>query len=935
MAQDREALDLKGLLLVAILAVQAQAQIVLDRFGGLDDTDAPASLQPYESQDLLNVESNLTGTAAVKRKGFSQEGSLTVSTAPVTGSHTFKDSSGNTVTLVFHDRYASKSTNGSAFSNWLTTAPASVTRWQCVDVGGKAYCVNDQRIAPLEYDGTTQRPPASMPAGAVIELCGDRLAIADISATPNRVSYSQSGVYTNFTTGSDTADPWTDDFGTPGDRVTGLKCDRGRLYIFKTASIISCILGDQYTTKCFPVSNAVGTLDPLSIVGAPDGIYFRSQDRAYWRLNDDGLTLLSQKISNLVKSQTVGSQQSNTQTTQTDWAAGAQTPVGSWSTSTISGSVFASSVTAASATITGIGHQSDVDLTYSGSAPYINVFSNNDMTTGLGLTQRIGTLIASGQELRASGSSRATASAVVYHSTGTWGLVFKSTSGCNASASAVTMYFLSSSTDATTTSGYQIFASCLAGSGRTNVGIVEFPSGFSSFTSENTCLCDGNYHSLKATRAHNGFMTAWYDGILAAAGTDTTVSTSTYVIVDLQDSTDLSRVHVDSVTVPAFYLNQVSRAYDTQFSTPIYGQYNITLSSSMNTSATFYAQVSGDGSSWDAAVTLTNGSRPGVAAKRFFRHSITPGPPYTVALGTVSAVDLQAATTGQFRTQCIQPGPSVSSWGILSCDETKLGAGSLVYYATAAYSCAALSTMTPVEWPVATNNATLGLAVSVSSAVYIGFRDLLGSATDQAQVNACTLYWNVGTAAQPSWAVYDSLKNSVLWSAAINNSATNNRVLKYDLNLDAWYPFSITATALDFVNSSVYFGSSSSGTWNKYGSVDADNGGAINAYWKSKDFAGASPFQETDWTAVSVVARNQVTGSMTGTYNLSTGNSGTYTVSLGTTTTKTYVRSSYYLPKSSPSNFINAQFGNNSTTPFELLGLRFDGVSLPWRPTGP
>lgn len=950
-----------GALLAAFLAVNAQAQIVIDRFGGLDDTDAPAALQPFEAQDALNVESNLTGTAASKRKGFTQESSLTVSTAAVTGSHNFKDSSGNSITLVFHDRYGSKSTNGGAFVNWLTTAPANITRWQCVDVGGKAYCVNDQRIAPLEYDGTTQRPPATMPQGAVIELCNDRLTIADIAATPNRVAFSQSGVFTNFTTGTGTADPWTIDFGAPGDRVTALKCDRGRLDIFKTQSITSCILGDQYTTKCFPVSNAVGTLDPLTIVSAPDGIYFRSQDRAYWRLSDDGLTLVSQKIGNFVKSQTSGSQQSNTQTTQSDWQAGTQSPSGTWDTTTAAGSIFPSSHTVIPFVyVSSVNWQmSDVDTTTFVST-YVDNFDDGNYAAAPGFpwVVEIGTwTVSSNSELE----NRATTGKTTLirwnstASTGTWAVQFRST---GSATDYFNYYFVAQSTtpDIATRQEQSLSLQVFGNGSAYILKTIGGASGSCGGAIAGTWF-DGLTHTFLITRSTEGWITLTADGNTATRkhiskqddlnclSNSVFLTSSTFNMIALGEANLASlgsvpnsdRFHIKAVWSPEFYTHQVSTSYAITYTTPTWGPYTAAIASATISSVTFSYQTSADASTWGTFSTLTAPFIPSSAiGQNYLRHRILMSAPMlNTTTSAVTSASLIDATTGLYQTQCINTGPSVSSWALLSCDTTITGNASLVFYSTTAYGCSNISTQTIVNWPQQSNNTALTNSVSVSSAVIIGWRSLLTSSTEQAQVNACTLYWNVGTAAQPSWGVYDPIKNSVYWSASINNASYNNRVLKYDLNLDQWYPFDLTATALRFVNSSVYFGSSSSATWNKYGSVDSDNGGSINAYWKSKDFSTASPFQETDWNAISLVSRNQVTGSMTGTWALSNGYSNSYTISLSTAAGRTYARSSYSIPKSSPANFINFKFGNNSSTPFEVLGLRFDGVPVPWRPGGP
>jgi hypothetical protein len=202
-------------------------------------------------------------------------------------------------------------------------------------------------------------------------------------------------------------------------------------------------------------------------------------------------------------------------------------------------------------------------------------------------------------------------------------------------------------------------------------------------------------------------------------------------------------------------------------------------------------------------------------------------------------------------------------------------------------------------------------------------------------IESCTLSWNEGVPAQPSWAVYDSIKNAVYWTTTINNGSSSNRLLKYDRNLEAWYPFDVPAQAPRIINNSLYFGGASSGTWNSFGGVDADAGGPILAYWKSKDVGSESPFVEKSFKRVLLLARNNGTGSLTLTSTYSNAQATTYTVSLSTGTGIQYARFTDNLPGTQKHNFVNLRFGNNSTTPFEVLGIGVRWTNDAERVSGP
>jgi len=326
-----------------IPAIAQQGALGADKFCGLNDTDSPATLADCEAQDALNVETDLNGLTLRKRRGYANEAVLTTASAPVTGSAYFRDNSGNDIVVACHDIFCSKSSNKAAFTTIITTVTAGTKRWSFATVDGSLYGANDSRDKVFRYNGTSVLYSTAIPQGTILELAGDRLVVADVANLPNRVYYSKSGDFTNFTTGLLPVDSWTDDMGTFGDKVTALKAWLGNIYIFKSQSITVCELGDQYTTRCTVLSGSVGTDDTGSVILTSNGIMFKGSDNGYWRIGADGsISTISRKISNLLVTQSLKNQ-SLTETDQSDWEAGSESPVNTWDTTSISGSVFPSS----------------------------------------------------------------------------------------------------------------------------------------------------------------------------------------------------------------------------------------------------------------------------------------------------------------------------------------------------------------------------------------------------------------------------------------------------------------------------------------------------------------------------------------------------------------------------------------------------------------
>jgi len=950
---------LASLMLVGSLSFGEESAVVLTTFGGLNDTDSPAVIEG--SPDLINVEANIKGSAILKRKGFSREAALTYSTSPVVGSYSFYSNAGDRISIVCHDVYCAKSTNGSAFTNFLTTA-THPTKWSFVDIDGILYMANDARDKIGIYNGTTLSYSTTIPQGSLLELSEDRLIVSDTAANPNRIHYSKSGSYAHFTTGIQSVDSYTDDLGSPGDRVTCLVHDKGRLVICKRNSITTCILGDQYTSECRLFSSSIGSSDPDSFVSAPDGLYFVAQDKHYWKIGPNGLEQLSKKLSNFVKSQPSGMSANNTQTTQVDWEAGTQITTGTWETGLVSGSIFPSSV--AFIDTSGVNWSSGTfndtsSQTFSGLISLAvssinatlddftdgNFSSNPTWTFGTGTNDwSAGTGI-----LRYSNGGPGNDVGTLYTSTavvsyGDWSISTRlvSPGGSPAGFAEATIYFLFGSSDTSTGSGYALFWS--GGPSPMPVNLYRVDVGaLTLIGSDTTALSSDKTCVLKISRTHNGLFTVTSNTAgctdINFTATDTVYTSGTHYVLKARadgSSSATTDVFYDDIKTPTQYYPVYGRfgsqIFDTHFSTPTWGAFSSTFTVSPGeTAISFYTIVSNDGVSFDTEILATDNKKVTSAQKRFIKYFADLTTTKSTKTATIDEVGLLAATTGQYITQCIQPGSNISSWGLLSCTESITGNASIVYAATSTPNC---NSIAPSSWTFTTQVNNTALTVSTKAAVYLRFTSLLTSATEQARIDACTLYWNNGVVSPPVSGVFDSINNAIFWTAAINNSSYNNRVIKYDLNLNEFFPFDLAANALKIIDNSVYFGSSNGGYWNKYGAsgVDSDNGSAINAYWKSRDFSGEDPFREKTFQKISVIARNQGSGSATVTYTTSDNSSGSYSVSLATTAGVNYIRKNYFLPRLSPHTFMNVKFSNNvANGPFEILGLRLDYFIQPWR----
>ena len=890
-----------GAILALSLALPGHAQQGVfgsDKFCGLNDTDSPATLADCEAQSALNVETDLNGLSLKKRGGFSLEATLTTASAPVTGAAYFRDNSGNDIIVVCHDLFCSKSQNKAAFTTFITTVTAGTKRWSFVTIDGKIYGANDSRDKVFRYDGTTVLYSTTIPQGTILELTGSRLAVADVANLANRVHYSKSGDFTNFTTGLTPDDPWTDDLGTFGDKVTALKSWLGNIFIFKTQSITVCELGDQYTTLCSVVSTTMGTDDPGSVILTSNGIMFKGSDGGYWRIGLDGsITTISRKISSLTATQSLQNQ-SVTQTSQTDWEAGNESPINTWDTSSISGSVFPSSTS----------------KTWDSTAQFLNGTVSSVTVSTSGTVE----LLRDMHFFNSDFSNNNTANWTVAQ-------------GVLATTAAAT------ACDGVTPNGRMLLKWDTSNPRGFTVRVQD-SNGAPLFEKKHTLTvanyCE-QYHILISTHFNTTIKVKAFADAGGFSATSILFSSTTEILYWLGGNALFQSFFLPISTGFTSGTFQ-SETFDTSFTTPTGGPFTAVWSTPSASGATLYYDVrtatssNGIWNDWRATSNTLNAGTTQQFIQWRGRFNVTrssagdsPSP---------DSVTVNAASTATYFTQCLEPGLQIDNFGLLSCSEGKTGAGNLTYYTRSDSTCSALSTNT---WTAQTNNTVVSAAAK--AALQIRFDSTLGSSSDTARVDACVVYWN-GPLSPPSWGMYDSSLNHAYWATSINLSTTNNRVLKYDIGYATFYPLDLPASPMLIVNGSKYFGGSLGGYWFKYAGsgINTDNAAAINSYWKTKDWGGSTPFQEKNFQRLSAIYSNEQAGAITTTWANERGVTGNYSTSLSTASAYPYIRSNYNLPVVSPSSFMNFKFGNNATNqPWEILGYRVDYFTQPWRPLSP
>lgn len=282
--------------------------------------------------------------------------------------------------------------------------------------------------------------------------------------------------------------------------------------------------------------------------------------------------------------------------------------------------------------------------------------------------------------------------------------------------------------------------------------------------------------------------------------------------------------------------------------------------------------------------------------------------------------------TGTF-ISAVNPAPSFSSWSSFNVTSQN-GGGSHSFYVRSASNSFTLGSSTP-SW-TAINS---GDVPSLPYGNFMQFKDDLSVFIDTTSPSFSdfSFNWYEGSASDKAYATY--FDDKIWWAVTSGaGSTSNNKILLYDLLNSGWLIYDLASNGFLVRNNSLYFGSSAGGYIYKFGDSTSDNGSAINSYWKSKDFFGASPFSNQELANISISAESVSNSSMTVTYTTDGDTEGSYTMPL-------YNPNGLFrnMNKNLPAGVIgynyNVKFGNNAADqPFEVFAVQVGIRPRSWIP---
>lgn len=929
-----------ALILTLFAGIANCESILINQFCGINNSVDPSVIETCASPDSLNMEINKTGTGIKKRDGYALFIQLPNTTTSINSAFGFKNQNGNEILLLTSGTSMYSVVNSGSPSIIIATM-TSGSRLSCADNQGVAYCFSSANDLPFTYDGITLtfRTATSYPRGKTSTFTKDRQLITGTTDQPNTLFISKSASFTDYTTGVNIVDPWTETLGNAGDKLIAVKFLNGRVITFKEYSIGGFNLTDQYNSTYYDISGLIGVSQPEDIIIRDGLAYFKGSDNEFYAIDGSpgGIKKISVSISSATATLLTGKSRYIILTSKADWDAGnllAASSTAPLSSSIDVGSVEPSTNALIDTSSTDFSGGTSTNMSFTDTVGSLllssNTFSENCQTGSLDNTWTNvlsspkcngtnGTINSSG-----AGGFDAYANSAV--SSGVWTF----NAGING-ASAFLSYNFMTMSPTYCTGGYVVNLYNDSNNSTLNGRLYSCNGGEQVVCNGGTGLSTpSQQRAWKVYKSTAGYFELWSDSTLQCTGWSTHFSSSAYTYVRTNtDGANISNIRAYGYKTTGQF---TSRIFDTTFGSPVSGilSSTFTLNSSLGNIA-FYVKnstSSGANDNWSSFVSASDTLRINLN-REFWQYRADYNTQIATLTPSMQEIALIAASTGTYITPCMQPGGNATAWGNLEiAGSFSYGSGFTVQDSTGT-SCSDTGNYF---------NASTGSVIvrPIAAAYKAKIVYSLASGTSSARMDQLVINWVEGSTAPPSYGIY---WNNALYWAGSSTGTTNNLTFKYDLLHQTWHKFDIPMNAPTVFNNIFYFGSASTNKVYKYSNIregfgpTSDEGAAINSYWQSKNFSGGNPFIENIWNSISLVARKgQGSAAITSAWKANGGNSGSGSYNINLNTNDNVVRSNYYMPTGTRGTFFNLNISNNSIYPFEILGIMLDFKPQPWRP---
>ena len=919
------------------LHAQDYGTMIVAPFGTLNNIDSPVTLPDHMAQDMLNVE--ITNHGAVKkREGYGLAYAMDVTTSSMHGVYHFFDSGGNDVSLFFNDRDMVSEINGN-----LTTLFKDKTidaTYQCTDSEGYAYCVNSFNDGLFKTDGLTYTSIGPPSTGTMVTSTVERLVMADLTNFPNRIDFSEANDFTNWTPGGEPTSPVRFTIVSPGSRVTHITYAFGRVMWFKSESFGYILEGPTLANWTLRIiSHTTGSLINTSVYH--NGIlYFQGQDSHIYAYDGGSLTKLSLDIAGTIDFAQHRSINAWSQTTQADFEAGTVSTPTWLSTTLYPGSIVLATNTAVADFVDTtsadflLGTHTGTEREEAGGAGItldLNIIHNQYNFEDLGDCSCTECMVPlSSQYFQAFLSTTNTIMRGFYAHVGKTGSVGNTTAMLRADNDGLPGDILASASVDMLFWPTFTFESC---DDLHNDWELISIGGFSNYTP----LVAGTTYWIGFGDSSGGSR-AWWTLCNDDVSTCVNPGDGLHYAINgvLQDGNDYKfqyRILGSTYTPSGNYLSQTFDA-ESDSSTWHWDWDTTTINDTLpsGTTTTYQIQTSTatDGG-WEALTSIVSGAKSTSTVSRYIRYKATLES--DSATSSPSMEDFTISMTSRIRPGStfyspVHKAEKIVSWQKFEADKQDDGG-------THVFSIRSHATAFPVLSSTITWASVSGGDVpTVSTAAYFQIKDEFSvtKSTQNPILNSYTLRWYEGLVTDKGYGIY--FDDAIWWSVASGAGVINNNyILRLDIVNKGWTLYDIGTNGMYIKSTDLYFGSSDSGYIYQFGGTDNDNGAAINAYWKSKDYSVTSLFVEKEFNKVSVAAGSESGSTITLTYEIDGSSSTAFDIPLADSSSD-FIKYNRNLAGGRAGQTINFKVGNNAADqPFEIFGIQFGYRSKPWRPT--
>lgn len=810
------------ILLVALLAFPGHAQVQDDPYipfslplfkDGLYTRYSANAIPEGGLSQALNVliDEDVDGVV-VARNGYSKYNPTAITnTLSVRGLWPFDASDGTKYLVAFTSSSFYKSSGDGAWT--AITGLDSFSRtadFDCVQAIGKLFCANGTVV--ISWNGTSTAAVAGAPIGNLVGKFRNRLLLSGIAGSKGRLRGSGELDETDWTVqvpGVSTT-PFNIAFGgaDDGEDITCLMGSYQDVFLVGKRNSLWGLYGFGRTDfEVREISREVGCIEQRSVKEKNNCLYWLST-RGVERFCGASIGRASDPIRDQIDTvvATAGNARSNTDTTQTDFEAGNLTVAGLGAplSATISpGNVVGSTATQTDTTsadfaagtlvhfsTTAVANQ--ITAVQGSSATFINAGgeSNNATTnwtmSGPNAWQVVSNTANWGSKAFGPPCAGGTITVDVAILDGATNDPIKTVSHSVVSGQAWTEYGIDTSTLAVTNVKVKFTHNC--GSGGTGIS-NSFIRG-SSFT---YALADGD----------NAGVYAYFD---------------------------VPEGHL-------FGFEFTSQTFDLDYSTPIFGMFQTNMSTNTNSRVSFSVKSSTDSDdTFSSLVYQPIEAKIAAGSGRYVIYYASGSISCTTCTASsIQDVTLTAGTTGQFISQCRNPGTGITAWGQIACTVSSFDGSWAIAVATGT-SCS-MATRSTATWTTQANNSI----ISVATASFVAYRLTnsyslfvpTGNPTNQ----DCTINWSEGATRPPVASQVYRDRYYLAYTTSTLTTAANDHIFVLDKN-DKWTLFSNhNCYSMALYNRKLYCGSSTAAgqVW-QLDNGDDDDGTAINSRMKTKAF---------------------------------------------------------------------------------------------------